>query len=84
MDGDVPMWDTGISISFNNGVGLVSYYDEPVALREKSGDEVQICLISVPKNCPKGDVRGKVYGVYDTKQRRAYQMADSQHECGGA
>lgn len=76
--------DSGTSISFANGVYLVDYDMVKAAMTSKIGDNVEVCLQSVPQNCPPGDERGKVYKVTNLRTHKAFSMADSQHECGGA
>lgn len=75
---------SGTSIEFSNGIDLVSYDIVPAAQNSKSGDPVNICLISIPKNCPPGDDRGRLYTVTNLRTNRNFTMSDSQHSCGGA
>ncbi len=84
-DGDGrPIPNMGSQIVFANGISVVDYETPKVVERERTGDKVQVCLVAVPKNCPPGDERGKVYRVFDYGQKAAYEMGDSQHVCGGA
>jgi hypothetical protein len=54
---------------------------------ERPGDKVQVCLVSVPaptQYCdPDKDPRGRIYRVYDYRQKQQYS-GGSQHGCGGA
>ena len=54
---------------------------------ERAGDKVQVCLVSVPaptQYCdPDKDPRGRIYRVYDYRQKTQYS-GGSQHGCGGA
>ena len=43
-----------------------------------------MCLKSVPKHCPPGDERGKVYTVTNLRTHQSFSLSDSPHECGGA
>jgi uncharacterized protein len=79
-----PNKDTGTSISFANDIWLVDYDLIPQVAASKSGDDVEICLESIPKNCPPGDDRGKGYTVTNLRTGEHFTMGDSQHECGGA
>ena len=64
-----------------NGVPQVSYEQEPGLDRSRVGDPVITCLVFIPKGCPPGDDRGKIYrttnrrtaahGVYLTLPIRA-------------
>ena len=87
--GNVPTSDdrpdeAGTSVGFANGVDLVSYdYERPVA-RSRVGDRVRVCLVSIPKNCPPGDDRGRFYAATNLRTGGKWRMPDSQHMCGGA
>jgi hypothetical protein len=78
------MPDSGTSITFSNGISLVSYDTVPQAVASKPGDKVRMCLKSVPQDCPPGDVRGKVYSVTNLRTKKKFTLPDSQHQCGGA
>jgi hypothetical protein len=79
-----PILDSGTLIQFTNGIYLVSYDTVPEAESSKSRDPVKLCLISIPKNCPPGDNRGKVYTVTNLRTKKTFTLPDSQHSCGGA
>ena len=78
----------GAAIDFTNGIGLTDYSTNAIASHERPGDEVQLCLISVPSetDCPNvgRDQRGRIYRVYDYKAKAVYRMQNSEHGCGGA
>jgi hypothetical protein len=76
--------DSGTSITFSNGISLVSYDAVPQAVASKPGDRVRMCLESVPEDCPPGDERGKIYSVTNLRTRKKFTLPDSQHQCGGA
>jgi len=78
------MPDSGTSITFSNGISLVSYDTVPQAVASKPGDKVSMCLKSVPQDCPPGDERGKVYSVTNLRTKKKFTLPDSQHQCGGA
>jgi hypothetical protein len=75
---------SGTAINFSNGISLISYDTVPQAEESKSGDEVKICLKSIPKNCPPNDDRGKVYTVTNLRTKKKFTLPDSQHQCGGS
>jgi hypothetical protein len=79
-----PMPGSGSAVSFANGGYQVSYDTVPAVERAKAGDPIRLCLVSVPKNCPRGDDRGKVYRAFDRRTRESWSLPDSEHECGGA
>lgn len=76
--------DPGTAVSFANKGYQVTYTYEPAIARSAIGDPVLICLVSLPKDCPKGDDRGKVYATTNFRTQGSWLMADSQHLCGGA
>lgn len=76
--------DSGTSVVLSNGVYGVSYsYVEAVA-HSRVGDKVLTCLVSLPKNCPRGDDRGKSYTTTNLRTRESWTLPDAQHMCGGA
>jgi uncharacterized protein len=76
--------DSGTAVSFTNGGGQVSYDYVPAIARSKVGDQVLLCLVSIPQNCPPGDNRGKFYSGTDLRTKDSWILPDSQHMCGGA
>ncbi len=50
----------------------------------KIGDKINLCLVSVPSECPEGDERGKVYEVTNYKNAKRFTGVDAWHSCGGA
>jgi len=77
-------FDPGTAIKFANGGGQVSYEKETAILRSQIGDQVRMCLTEVPKDCPPGDDRGRVYNTKNMRTGEAWTLSDSQHSCGGA
>jgi len=67
-----------------NGAVQISYDQIPAIDASRRGDAALVCLISLPRNCPRGDDRGKVYGVANLRTLGAWALPDSEHECGGA
>lgn len=70
---------------------VTHYQDTPgnsVMMKEHKGDRVQVCFISRPApttGCdPDTDARGRVFRVYDYRQRAQYAGQNSEHGCGGA
>ena len=51
---------------------------------KRVGDPVTLCLVSIPRNCPPGDDRGKVYSAANWRTQERWSLPDSQHSCGGA
>jgi hypothetical protein len=75
---------SGPAISYTNGGFQVGYEDVPGIDRARVGDPVLMCLISIPKQCPPGDTRGRVYTVTDLRTQESWTLADALHACGGA
>jgi hypothetical protein len=76
--------DSGSAISYASGGSQVSYDTFPEIHRSRVGDEVKLCLVSVPEDCPPGDDRGKVYSATNLRTGESWEAPDSQHSCGGA
>ena len=57
--GGQPITDSGSEVVFTNGLIQVSYDELDAVHRSRVGDPVSTCLISIPRNCPPGDVRGR-------------------------
>ena len=85
MGGDgKPIADSGSAIDFVNGGYQVSYDAVAAIDASRTGDPVEVCLASVPKGCPKGDHRGKIYKTTNLRSHGAWTLPDSEHSCGGA
>jgi hypothetical protein len=41
-------------------------------------------LVSIPKGCPKGDHRGKIYKATNLRTHGQWTLPDAEHSCGGA
>ncbi|HEY1753569.1 MAG TPA: lysozyme inhibitor LprI family protein [Caulobacteraceae bacterium] len=75
---------SGSAVSEANGGSQVSYDQIPAIDAARAGDAALVCLVSIPRHCPPGDARGRVYAVADLRTLRAWSQADSEHSCGGA
>lgn len=76
--------DSGDFIEFTNGVSQVSYDKVPGLDQSRPNDRISLCLVSVPKRCPKGDTRGRVYKATNLRTGKSWTAANSSHDCGGA
>jgi len=75
---------SGIAITFDDGGAQVSYdYVRDIA-QSRVGDQVLLCLVSIPQDCPPGDDRGKFYSGTNLRTKGSWVLPDSQHMCGGA
>lgn len=81
---DDPDQTSGASISYEDGHYQVDYDSSPKTLGFNNGDPVQLCVVSLPTNCPPGDHRGIEYKAVDLATQRSWAAADSEHGCGGA
>jgi len=77
-------FSTGTSVDFTNGGTQVDYEKNAAIIASRKGDAVLMCLTSIPKNCPPGDDRGRMYTVTNLRTQQSWSLPDSQHMCGGA
>jgi uncharacterized protein len=75
---------TGSAVTFANKAYQVSYSYVEALANSHIGDGVLLCLVSIPKNCPPGDNRGREYSGTNLKTKESRILPDSQHMCGGA
>lgn len=76
--------DSGSAIIYANGIYGVSYDMIPEITKSKVGDKVELCLVSLPEDCPKGDDRGKIYAAFNFRNQSYWELPDAEHMCGGA
>lgn len=79
-----PMKDSGSAVTFANGLYQVSYDELPEVHRSRVGDPVLMCLVFIPRDCPKGDDRGKIYTTTNLRTVESWTLPDAEHSCGGA
>lgn len=83
LEGD-DTFETGTGVIFENGGVQISYEREEAVIHSRVGDPVRVCLVELPKDCPPGDDRGKIYKTTNLRTGKHWEMPDSQHMCGGA
>ena len=83
LEGD-PNFSSGNSVVFKNGASQVSYEKVPAIINSKRGDHVLVCLVYIPRNCPPGDNRGRIYTTTNLRTLESWTLPDSEHSCGGA
>jgi hypothetical protein len=76
--------DSGSAVVLVNGVYGVSYENVPEVQRSRRGDRVMTCLVRLPRNCPRGDDRGKIYTTTNLRTEESWTLPDAEHMCGGA
>jgi uncharacterized protein len=75
----------GSAATFVNSGSAVSYDRDAGLAASMVGDPVVLCLMSIPRDCPEGDLRGRVYyGVNLRFQNAWWVLPDAEHLCGGA
>lgn len=79
-----PVADSGSAIEYTNGGSQVSYDQIPGIDNSKSGDQIRICLTSIPQHCPPGDSRGRIYHAINHRTGEEWDAPDAEHSCGGA
>ncbi len=82
----IPIRNSGSAISYTNGAYQVSYKFVPALHKSQRGDEVRLCLTSIP-DCSRAkpnDKRGKRYLATNLRTGASWELPDSQHMCGGA
>lgn len=75
---------SGSFVAYANGIVGVSYDTVHAIRASRVGDPIELCLKSLPEDCPKGDDRGKVYTARDLRTGGSWELPDSEHMCGGA
>ena len=75
---------SGSYIAYGDGGKQVSYDTIQGIENSQIGDEVILCLISIPEDCPPNDDRGKNYTATNLRTGEAWRAQDSSHSCGGA
>ena len=76
--------DSGSAISFKNGGYQVDYDQVPAVNNSRPGDQVVMCLVELPTDCPPGDERGKTYTTTNLRTLEFWSLADAENMCGGA
>ena len=79
-----PIPGSGSAVDFANGGQQVSYETVAAITRSRAGDPVRMCLVSIPRGCPPGDDRGRIYKTTNLRTRGVWTLPDAEHQCGGA
>ncbi len=70
-------YNSGSAVRFSNGGSQVSYDTIPTIEQLRTGDPVRMCLVSIPKGCPKGDDRGREYKTTNLRTHKTWRLPDS-------
>ncbi len=79
-----PIPGSGSAVAFANKGYQVSYDEVSAILHSRAGDSVFLCLIEIPRGCPPGDNRGRVYTTTNLRTLESWTLPDAEHSCGGA
>ncbi len=83
-EGGQPVPGSGSAVTLANGVYGVEYDQVTSVDRSQKGDKVRTCLVEIPKGCPAGDDRGRVYTTTNLRTGGSWTLPDASHMCGGA
>jgi hypothetical protein len=81
--GPDPGGDSGSAVFFRNGRYQIGYDVVTAIVRSRAGDNVRMCVVDLPKDCPPGDSRGIVYRTKNLRTGEQWELPDSEHDCGG-
>ncbi len=79
-----PVPGSGSAVVFADGGYQVSYDTIAAIEASRAGDAVRVCLVSIPRDCPPGDDRGREYKTTNLRTHGSWTLPDSEHSCGGA
>jgi hypothetical protein len=74
--------NAGTIVRFSNSGVQVSLVKELAIARSQIFDKVNMCLVEIPKNCPAGDVRGRVYKTTNLRTKESWSLANDVRSCG--
>lgn len=72
------------TITYENDTFQVDWAENPDFRNTIPGDVVQLCLVSIPDNCPKDDTRGRQLEARNIRTGDTWSAQNSFHSCGGA
>jgi hypothetical protein len=75
---------SGSAVEFANGGYQVSYEEIDAVNHSRRGDRVLMCLVALPRHCPPGDDRGRMYTTTNLRTMQSWTLPDAEHMCGGA
>jgi hypothetical protein len=73
--------DPGTIVRFSNSGVQVSLKRENSIVKSQVFDKVNMCLVEVPKECPK-DLRGRVYRTMNLRTKETWSLANDIKSCG--
>jgi hypothetical protein len=76
--------DKGTFVRFSNSGVQVSLVKESAIVRSQVFDRVNMCLVEIPKGCPAGDIRGRIYKTTNLRTKETWSLPNDARSCGGA
>lgn len=76
-------FDSGVFSDYESGTRAVSYDAQSEVIKSRPGDNIIVCLKSLPDNCPVGDERGAVYFTHNLRTGENWVLPADSHSCGG-
>jgi hypothetical protein len=76
--------DPGTIVRFSNSGVQVSLVKEQAIARSQIFDKVNMCLVEIPKDCPAGGTRGRVYKTTNLRTKESWSLSNDTRSCGGA
>lgn len=73
----------GTTALLSNGGFVTTYGSDRMLIKSRAGDPVEMCLKSLPVDCPPNDERGREYTLTNLRTQEHTTLPDAQHECGG-
>ena len=74
--------DTGTIIRFSNSGVQVSLEKERAIVKSQVFDKVNMCLVEIPKDCPTGDIRGRLYKTTNLRTGESWSLRNDIRSCG--
>jgi hypothetical protein len=74
--------DSGTIVRFSNSGVQVSLAKERAIAKSQVFDKVNMCLVEIPKDCPAGDIRGRVYKTTNLRTGESWSLANDVRSCG--
>jgi hypothetical protein len=74
--------DKGTIVRFSNSGVQVSLDKERAVARSQIFDKVNMCLVAIPRDCPAGDIRGRVYKTTNLRTGESWSLANDVRGCG--
>ena len=76
--------EKGTFVRFSNSGVQVSLVKERSIVRSQVFDKVNMCLVDIPKGCPAGDNRGRVYKTTNLRTGESWSLPNDVRACSGA